>query len=162
MIEFNSGFPELESIPGMLPVGLGVGLLGLDRINDARRLYDASGVALCMLDPTEPSHAQTLGMTLAWRAKSAEELGLQSEAAATYRRAISILEATDLGDTGEHLLGHSVTSLATLLVELDRDQEAADAFRHAAAHYSRKKRLLARPYVTAARLFARGLGRSDK
>jgi tetratricopeptide (TPR) repeat protein len=162
MIELNAGFPSMESIPAMRLLGLGLWLAGLERLKDARRLYDASGVVLGMLDPTEPSHAETLGKTLARRAISAEELGLKSEAVATYRRAIPILEATGLAETEEYLLDDSVTSLATLLVQLDRDEEAADAYRHAANHYSKKKRLRARPYVAAAKLFALCLGRSDK
>jgi tetratricopeptide (TPR) repeat protein len=162
MIEFNDGFPALESIPGMVPVGLVLWLAGLDRIKDARRLYDASGVALQTLDPADPSHAQTLGQTLAWRAKSAEELGLKSEAVASYRRAIPVLEASDRPEANAYWLDNAVTSLATLLVQLDRDEEAADAFRHAADHYESKKKLRARPFVAVARLFALRLGRSGK
>jgi tetratricopeptide (TPR) repeat protein len=151
LIEQFGGFPKLEGIPAQPAVGLRLWLTLLEKLGDSERLYEATGVALALLDPGgSTAERGVLAMALAQRAGSADELGYTDEALELYEQAITSLEGVDQAGASEHLY-HAILRVATLLGELDRTEEANAAFARIIERFNGNKGLQARAAVAVAR-----------
>jgi tetratricopeptide (TPR) repeat protein len=156
MVEQFGGFPTLENVP-ISPAGaLSVWLLLLERADDQKRLYDAAGVALEMLDPHGSARDHgAFGKALAWRARSADELGYTDEAVELYQKAITWLEQEEPNSDVDALLDHAVQRVAPLLDDLGRDEEAAAAYKRIIERFKAKKTFRSRAVVATARTYLR-------
>ena len=155
MVELFGGFPTLEKLPISPAGGLGLWLVLLSRAKDPKRLYEASGIALAMLDPLGSADHVAFSKALAWRARSADELGYTDEAIETYQRAIAWLEQAEPDSSVDALLDDAVRRVAILLAELHRDKEAAAAHRRVIERFKTRKTLSARLVVKASNAWLR-------
>jgi tetratricopeptide (TPR) repeat protein len=160
MIEQFGGFPTLENVPIGPAGGLILWLTLLERANDQKRLYEAAGVALGMLDPHGSARdREAFGKAFAWRARSADELGHRDEAVEQYEKAIAWLEQEEPNSDVDALLDHAVMRVAPLLDDLGRDEEAAAAYKRIIERFKAKKTVRARAVVATARAWLRLKGR---
>lgn len=128
MIDLNGGFPTLEILKQGPIRALGLWLLVLEKTENYERLYDASNIALGLIDPREsPTNRVAHSQALALRAKSADELGHAEEAVDLYEKAIAQLEEDEPAPERDRQLNHAMLRVPVLLGELDRDEEASDA-----------------------------------
>ncbi len=148
MIERFGGFPTLDNVLSGPADALGMWLSLLEQTNDPRRLYEAAGVALAMLDPKEHAAFST---ALACRAGSADELGYSDEAVEVYEQAIAWTEQEQPDLPIDAFLDHAVRRVAFLLDALGRDEEAAAAYRRIIERFKAKKTWRARKVVVDAR-----------
>jgi tetratricopeptide (TPR) repeat protein len=158
VIELYDGFPTFETLPmpGFQALALNLWQASLKRIKATERLYAATGISLSLLDPTRSAlDRDVIAQTLARRASSADELGYQEEAVATYQEAIPLLQQVDPAATDEYLLDHAIRRVAALLAELHRDEEATAAYELMLEHYKAKKGVSARAAVATARVWLR-------
>jgi tetratricopeptide (TPR) repeat protein len=154
MIELNGGLPTFELTkqkPGLV-LQLWLGMLA--KIEEYERLYQASGVALKVLDPAQsPAQRVVLGQALALRARSANELGRPKEAVDLYERAIALLESEEPSSERDHYLNHALIALPSVLTDLDRFSEASDAVKQLEGLQG--KHPLLKSVRSASRLWAR-------
>lgn len=156
MITRLGGFPAMRASPRGPAVGLSLWMLLLNREKKNTRLYEASGIAMAMLDP--PSNAEdrlVLGKAFAWRARSADALGYTDEAVDMYDEAITRLEAEERDEDVTVLLDHAIARVAPLLAELGRDEEASAAYARLVEKLQTSKQAWARAAVVAARTWLR-------
>jgi tetratricopeptide (TPR) repeat protein len=160
MVKQFGGFPTLEHVP-IGPAGaLDLWLVLLSRARDQSRLYEASGVALGMLDPYGSARDHvSFSKALAWRASSAEKLGYADEAIETYQRAIAWLEQEEPDSSVDALLDDAVQRVAILLDDAGRDKEAVAAHRRVVERFKMRETLAASLVVTASRAWLRLNGR---
>jgi tetratricopeptide (TPR) repeat protein len=160
MVEQFGGFPTLENARIRPAAGLTMWLWLLDEANDYKRLYEVSGIALAMLDPSVSTNERvSFGKALAWRATSADELGYKDEAVEMYEKAIASLEREESDEGVDALLDHAISTVAQVLFELDRDEEAAAAYARTIERFKGRKTLSARLRLAVARLWLKGYPR---
>jgi len=156
MITRLGGFPAMQMSPRGPASGLGIWMLLLDRAKKNARLYEASGIAMAMLEPPASAEARVvLGKAFAWRARSADTLGHTDEAVDMYQHAIARLEMEEPDESVTALLDHAVGRVAPLLAELGRADEAAAAFSRLIERLQTNKQAWARTAVIAARAWLR-------
>jgi tetratricopeptide (TPR) repeat protein len=159
-IEQFEGFPKLENTRIGAASGLSMWLWLLGKANDQKRLYEAAGIALGMLDPSGSTKERVaFGKALAWRARSADALGYKDEAAELYEKAIASLAREEPNETLDALLDDAISRAPQLLSDLERDEEAAAAYARTIERFETKKKLSARVTLAAARLWLRGYAR---
>jgi tetratricopeptide (TPR) repeat protein len=148
MIEQFGGFPTLDNVPSGPADALSMWLRLLEQTNDPRRLYEAAGVALAMLDPQEHAAFCT---ALACRAGSADELGYSEEAVTVYEQAIAWAEEEQPDLPIDAFLDHAMRRVAALLDDLGRDEEAAAAYRRLIERFKAKRTWRSRQVAVDAR-----------
>lgn len=108
MVEQFGGFPTLDTLPISPAAALSMWLLLIERSNDQKRLYDATGVALGMLDPHGSTRDHVaFSKALAWRARSADAPGYTDEAVETYQKAGNRLAGTRRAGSGRRRASRS-------------------------------------------------------
>lgn len=134
LIEQCGGFPDFLETSQVRVAGLDAWLSLLDIAEDNPRLYDAAGTALTLLDANGPPAEQKLiTETLVRRAKTADALGNEEEAAEAYGKAIARLEAESPAATGQ--LAECMLRHAVILGNLDRIEETSDVFARILAQF---------------------------
>jgi tetratricopeptide (TPR) repeat protein len=160
MVEQFGGFPTLENARIRPAAGLSMWLWLLGDASDYKRLYEASGIALAMLDPSVSTNERvSFGKALAWRARSADELGNKDEAVEMYQKAIASLEQEESEEELDALLDHAISTVAQVLFDLDRDDEAAAAYARTIERFKGKRTLSARFTLAVARLWLKSYAR---
>ena len=159
MVEQFGGFPIVESMPISPAAGLSMWLWLLARTNNQRRLYEAAGIALGMIDPDRSARDhEAFGKALAWRASGADELGYTDEAVETYQKAIAWLEQEEPDSDIDALLDDAVPRVAILLADLHRDEEASAAHRRVIERFHTRKTVSARLVVKTSKAWLRVVG----
>jgi tetratricopeptide (TPR) repeat protein len=124
LTEGADGFPEFANLTAATRrSALAIWGILLQKRGEFARLYEVSGIALVLLDATDPmTDRYDLAKTLVSRAKAAEALGYGNEAAETYEQAIGLFE--ELGPSAsEGQVLEAMHSQALLLSSLGRKDE---------------------------------------
>jgi tetratricopeptide (TPR) repeat protein len=127
MITVDSDFSMLKFAPQVWASAIELWLMLLEQVGDDARLYEASGIALELLEPAGPTTPLAVSRALFLRAQSAEALGRKEEAVALYERAIAQLEGNEASFGRDDYLNRAMLRVAVLLRELGRADEASDA-----------------------------------
>lgn len=165
MIDEQGGVPTLEGFARAMYGWLGLWLRLLQEAQDQPRLYEASAIALSILDPEQSqAERQWVAEALARHAGSADHLGLVEEALQYYQRAIPLLEEFDSEKPVHMLLDHAISRVLTLQHTLRNEEEARIAAYRAIDRFKGTKNPVWRLSVANARvvLGLRGFGRSDR
>ena len=155
IIEVDSDCSMLKWAPQMRGSAIELWLLLLEQAGDDARLYEASGIALELLETAGPTTPLAVGRAVFMRAQSADHLGHNEEAVALYETAIARLEGNEPSSARDDYLNRAMLRVAVLLQDLGRADEASDAIMR--LERFRGKRPFSRAMRTIGRLRARTL-----
>jgi tetratricopeptide (TPR) repeat protein len=159
MVEQFGGFPSVESMPISPVGGLSMWLWLLAKTKNRKRLYEAAGIALGLINPDRSARDHVaFGKALAWRASGADELGYTDEAVEMYQKAIAWLEQEKPDSDIDALLDDAVPRVAILLADLHRDEEASAAHRRVIERFHTRKTAAARLTVKTSKAWLRVVG----
>jgi tetratricopeptide (TPR) repeat protein len=143
LIEQFGGFPEFKTFTSTRADGLSLWLVLLEEAEEWERLYEAAGIALALLDPADPTTDQAaLTKAVLARATAAHELDFDEEAVETYEKAIARLEAEEPPRPGNDLAA-AMSSVAVILTEMGREDEAAAAWARLFVRFKLPQRVMA-------------------
>lgn len=157
-----AGIPDVPGGPGQGTAAVvGLWLVLIEEVENYDRLYEAAGIAIPLLDPDgSTTERVVLGKAFVWRARAAEELGYTAEAVEFYEKGIAQLRGEASADT-DGFLDASMLTVAALLSQLDRTEEASAAYERVATELKGDKKLLVRAGVLVSRVMVRALGRRE-
>lgn len=154
LIETADGFPKFEDLTTETRrSALNGWQILLEKRKDNTGLYEASGRALALLDPADPTTDRyVLAQTLVTRAKAAEALGHREEAVEPYEQAIALFVAEG-SRVDEGQLIDAMYKQVQLLSTLDREDELTVAFRRILARFGERTEPWAQQLIKAARMW---------
>jgi tetratricopeptide (TPR) repeat protein len=146
VIEESSGFPTFNVIEDGPADALNLWMWLLVETKQPERLYEATAVALPLLDPTGSRLMRiALARALVLRGRSAEELGYTEEAVEMYEKAIASYDRIDPPDPDTEIyLDPAITTLPALLSKLGREKDELAAWAQVVDRLRGNKSALAR------------------